>query len=357
MNIGAEFEGIKNELEHYILNDNKKDDKFKHNTLVITNLHDFIYVICKLTNYFENIDWSYDTDGAAAYLLHTDYRFIYRGMANSSWKIEPSLAINQLWSKESLMVDSLKKMYPDEFSVQMSNFELIAKMQHYGLPTRLCDFTINPLVSLFFACENNEYISVDGRIIMAYKDLSNRYYDHINIISNSISSLNYKCDSLMHLSDYNELYVRKYMNPITFWSDFIMQSGLFLSIPTYISERERRQQAVLMIFPNAILYDPNSIGDFQSFNYTNYRGDLFMKNDFDNVRISGGYHDIPDERLISEFISIIIDSNSKERILSDLSRVGINKSTLFPEIEHATKFIKDNAIRARNSNQLYRPRT
>ena len=45
-----------------------------------------------------------------------------------------------------------------------TDFKILARLQHYGLKTNLIDFTTNPLVALFFAC--NSPFDEDGRIIV-----------------------------------------------------------------------------------------------------------------------------------------------------------------------------------------------
>ena len=38
-------------------------------------------------------------------------------------------------------------------------------MQHYGIPTRLLDFSLNPLIALYFAVTDNQ--DKDGKVILA----------------------------------------------------------------------------------------------------------------------------------------------------------------------------------------------
>ena len=50
------------------------------------------------------------------------------------------------------------------FLGKSTDFKILASLQHYGLKTNLIDFTTNPLVALFFAC--NSSFDEDGRIIV-----------------------------------------------------------------------------------------------------------------------------------------------------------------------------------------------
>ena len=66
-------------------------------------------------------------------------------------------AENQIFSE--LMLEA-----PSEFSGDKSMFEKLVRAQHYGLPTRLLDVSLNPLVGLYFACNEKEHSSKDGAV-------------------------------------------------------------------------------------------------------------------------------------------------------------------------------------------------
>jgi hypothetical protein len=53
---------------------------------------------------------------------------------------------------------------------RLSALELLARLQHFGVPTRLLDFTFNPLIALWFAVEEDN--PADGRVFAI--DISER---------------------------------------------------------------------------------------------------------------------------------------------------------------------------------------
>jgi hypothetical protein len=90
--------------------------------------------------------------------------FIYRGHADAEWRLESSLErlIGPAWSAESAMkfeehsLDLFKPkfhLYDRENIRPDSKLAWLSIMQHYGVPTRLLDFTQSPYVALYFALE------------------------------------------------------------------------------------------------------------------------------------------------------------------------------------------------------------
>jgi hypothetical protein len=90
--------------------------------------------------------------------------YAYRGHSNKTFKLEPSVYHNDNFLKnEHKMFNEIIISKPEEFRDCRYTIDYLAKMQHYGLPTRLLDITANPLIALLFAsCENDKE---DGEVI------------------------------------------------------------------------------------------------------------------------------------------------------------------------------------------------
>ena len=81
--------------------------------------------------------------------------FYFRGHQNMNYQMTPSLFRNpDMAVREDAIYKQTLIEYPADFYNCKTHFEKLVKMQHYQVCTRLLDLTTNPLVALFFACED-----------------------------------------------------------------------------------------------------------------------------------------------------------------------------------------------------------
>ena len=112
----------------------------------------------------------------------------YRGHADKDWKLIPSILRTRNGpSVEHLLFRDMVAHEPQSFSECRSALDHLVQMQHYGLPTRLLDVTMNPLVALFFACEEATPHPADGAVYnFAVPEEKVKHYDSdtVSVLAN-----------------------------------------------------------------------------------------------------------------------------------------------------------------------------
>lgn len=83
----------------------------------------------------------------------------FRGQRDSSWSLKPGVRRFRSFSENE---QNIIKRFRQEASylhayASMTEWDWICMAQHYGIPTRLLDWSTNPLIALYFATDHKSY--------------------------------------------------------------------------------------------------------------------------------------------------------------------------------------------------------
>ncbi|MCS4436675.1 FRG domain-containing protein [Aquiflexum gelatinilyticum] len=255
----------------------------------------------------------------------------YRGQSNSNWGLEPSLYRNNLLKKEGVLISEFLRVAPQHFE-NLSYFDTLVKMQHYGLPTRLLDTTLNPLVALFFACHGDEQKAQDGSVyIFPNLPVFRSELNDISVIMKYVfkySGFQLDIDSftqdVLNSKECATSYSRPYKNS----SDVLYpltKVPFYAILPTLNNARILNQDGSFLLFGmkvNKLIKstNPGTLGkEYYEFEKINFDNDI--------------------EKFWKPSKLLKIPSNCKGVILEELEYLGITRNKMFPELEYQADFI------------------
>jgi hypothetical protein len=270
----------------------------------------------------------------AQYSSSSIYLKCFRGQRDSSW---PNVAgifrpdLEELLKHEKRAIRDLISVHPNEFASDETMFDKLVRMQHFGLPTRLLDVSLNALVALYFATDPGPDggKSSDGMVTaFAIPPEREKYYDSdsVSCLANLANMTSEEKDEIHRLRESLKGDISSTGNIKKF-----NQSGVIERLHQFI--RSEKPYFLPIIDP-IDLFKPYYVHPKMSNRRILAQSGAFIL-----------YGINPPKRMFFPYPidekTFIIPQSEKLPIRQELENLGINESTLFPEIDKAAARIKN----------------
>jgi hypothetical protein len=238
--------------------------------------------------------------------------------------------LEELLKNEKRAVRDLISVQPHEFASDETMFDRLVRMQHFGLPTRLLDVSLNALVALYFATDAgpDSGKSSDGMVTaFAIPPEREKYFD-----SDSVSCLAHLAN--MTSEEKDEIYrLRKSLKGEISSAANVKKfnkKGVIQRLHQFI--RSEKPYFLPIIDP-IDLFKPYYVHPKMSNRRILAQSGAFILYGINPPKKMYFPNPIEETRFI-------VPQSEKTYIRRALENLGINESTLFPEIDKAATRIK-----------------
>lgn len=284
--------------------------------MTIESVQEYLTTIELLnSNYTYTVPSSPHSSNNLTYSPH----FIYRGHSNHQYELLPGafrwkvLSDNKSVGEYSQLESNILYDFISHacrYTHNSNEYDIQAWLeiaQHFGVPTRLLDFTENPLIALFFAC--TESFDEDASVSIINEPAYNKKFFSLNYIPSPATST-----QIIHSIIDNEILHQDY-KPHVDITKYIVYPWIYT--PNHREERMSMQASVFMLW-GAHRFPLNS------FIEANEYMDICNPNNKDKGILG----------------IIQIPKNRKLKILAQLESIGISDKTVYPGLDGVGKYIK-----------------
>lgn len=171
-----------------------------------------------------------------------DVTYIYRGYNNDD-EIYPAIIRKKDYSKyEERLLNEFEKYGLAYFSPN-NHMEFLSYAQHFGLPTRLLDFTYNPFIALFFALHKKEKEDPYYKII--YCDIKDcvTLKNDVNYTKHQIKNF-----ESHQISPFEKMQRTSYTNELmSRFRNFGLSDKIKIVTPNFTNQRIMMQEGLFMV--------------------------------------------------------------------------------------------------------------
>ncbi len=257
-----------------------------------------------------------------------DKKVFYRGHGNWRYDFLPAIyrpKNSHILLHESEYIKDVISSYPQYFTECKSALDYLSVLQHNGFPTRLLDFSENPLVALYMACENETNNHADSMRVTVPKKYF-EYYDSdiVSILSNiAFIDDNFSIkDFSIRIDEYKDENIEKFnrRNDIKKLVHLIHNEK-----PTFepFINPKHLDGYILFVKPR------------RNFDRISHQSGLFAL-----YGICRSKSDMPQIEFLNppcDITHYIIPAYLKRKILEELSRLNITEANVYCDMEHVAK--------------------